>query len=204
MSTTAKKLRLDPRLLVGLALVLASALGVSALVASNNKSEQVYVTTQALAVGHVLESTDVRPASLSLGTVSAGYVRQGDLAPGSVVTRAIGSGEILPSDAVGVASRYATTNVVVQLTSPLPAGAKVGTLVDVWAAPKKAQGQFGTPAVIISGAQIAGITQATGAAGSTGGVRVEIVVPQNKVAALLEAQANGDAVSLVPSVGTAS
>lgn len=204
MSTSSSTRRLDSRLLIGLTLVLASALGVTALVAANTKTEQVYVTTQALAVGHIIEATDVRPASLALGTVSAGYVREGELTPGSIMTRAVGPGEILPVDAVGVAARYATTNVVVQLSSPLPAGAKVGTHVDVWAAPKRAQGQFGTPAVIISGAQIAGVTQATGVAGSTGGVRVEIVVPQSKVAKLLESQANGDAISLVPSVGTAS
>jgi hypothetical protein len=100
---------------------------------------------------------------------------------------------------VGTAKQVATTNVVVQLDVPLSADAVVGSNVDVWASMAVGQGVFGPPAVIISGAQIAHITEATGLAASTGGVRVEIVVPQSKVAALLESQANGDAISLVPS-----
>jgi hypothetical protein len=201
MTTSSLKRRLDPRLVVGLALVVGSAVGVTALMGSINTTQPVYVATKALAAGHVLDPSDVRIASVGLGVSAASYVREGSLTPGAVVTRPVGSGELLPTDAVGTSRQAASTNVVVQLNAPLAAGAKVGSTVDVWAATALGQNKFGPPQVIIQGAQIAAITQATGLAASNGGVRVEIVVPQSKVAALLQSQAANDAISLVPTVG---
>ena len=204
LMTHTKTRRLDMRLFIGLALVLGAALGGFALVTATESTTAVYVASKTLTPGHVLDKNDLVLTDVKLGNSGTSYLTANAFTPGSVVTKAVGAGELVPVSAVGTAKQVATTNVVVQLDVPLASEAVVGSSVDVWASMAVGQGVFGPPSVIISGAQIAHITEATGLAASNGGVRVELVVPQNKVAALLESQANGDALSLVPTRGKSS
>ena len=195
--------RFDLRLIIGLAIVVITALAGFALVSAADNTTSVYAAAKSLAPGHVLQTSDLVLTDVKLGKSSSAYLAASGLTSGAVVTKSVGAGELVPVSAVGTAKQVATTNVVVQLDVPLSSDAVEGSTVDVWASMAAGQGVFGPPAVIISGAQIAHITEATGLAASNGGVRVEIVVPQSKVAALLESQANGDAISLVPSRGKA-
>ena len=195
--------RLDLRLIIGIAIVVITALAGFALVTSADNTTSVYAAAKSLTPGHVLQKTDLVLTDVKLGKSSSAYLDASGLTQGAMVTKAVSAGELVPVSAVGTAKQVATTNVVVQLDVPLSSDAVEGSNVDVWASLAAGQGVFGPPAVIISGAQIAHITEATGLAASNGGVRVEIVVPQSKVAALLESQANGDAISLVPSRGKA-
>jgi len=204
LMTQIKTRRLDMRLFIGLALVVGAALGGFALVTATDNTTAVYVASTTLTPGHVLDKNDLVLSDVKLGKSGTSYLTAQDFTPGSVVTKAVGAGELVPVSAIGTAKQVATTNVVVQLDVPLASEAVVGSSVDVWASMSVGQGVFGPPSVIISGAQIAHITEATGLAASNGGVRVELVVPQNKVAALLESQANGDALSLVPTRGKTS
>jgi hypothetical protein len=195
--------RLDLRLIIGVVIVIATALAGFALVSAADNTTSVYTAAKSLSPGHVIKDSDLVLTDVKLGKSSSAYLDAKGLTQGAVVTKAVAAGELVPLSAVGTAKQVATTNVVVQLDLPLSSDAVVGSNVDVWASMAAGQGVFGPPAVIISGAQIAHISEATGLAASTGGVRVEIVVPQSKVAALLESQANGDAISLVPSRGKA-
>ena len=202
MTHTSLK-RFDLRLVIGLALVIAAAVAGFLLVTAADNSTAVYAATKSLSPGHVIQKSDLVLTDVKLGKSETSYLTASGLTEGAVVTKSVGAGELVPISAVGTAKQVATTNVVVQLDLPLSSDAIEGSSVDVWASMAAGQGVFGPPAVIISGAQIAHITEATGLAASTGGVRVEIVVPQAKVAALLESQANGDAISLIPSRGKA-
>ncbi len=202
MTHTPLKL-FDLRLVIGLALVIAAAVAGFLLVTAADNSTAVYAATKTLSPGHVIQKSDLVLTDVKLGKSGTSYLTASGLSEGAVVTKSVGAGELVPISAVGTAKQVATTNVVVQLDLPLSSDATEGSTVDVWSSMAAGQGVFGPPGVIISGAQIAHITEATGLAASTGGVRVEIVVPQSKVAALLESQANGDAISLVPSRGKA-
>jgi hypothetical protein len=195
--------RIDLRLFIGVAIVVIAAVAGFSLVSSTENTTSVYAASHTLTPGHVLQEKDLVLKDVKLGKSTTSYMTSGQFSPGSVITKSINAGELIPVSAVGTAKQVATTNVVVQLDIPLSAEATVGSTVDVWASIAAGQGVFGPPAVIIHGAQIAQITEATGLAASTGGVRVEIVVPQSKVAALLESQANGDAIALVPARGKA-
>lgn len=195
--------RIDLRLFIGVAIVVIAAVAGFSLVSSTENTTSVYAASHTLTPGHVLQEKDLVLTDVKLGKSTTSYMTSDQFSPGSVITKSINAGELIPVSAVGTAKQVATTNVVVQLDIPLSAEATVGSTVDVWASIAAGQGVFGPPAVIIQGAQIAQITEATGLAASTGGVRVEIVVPQSKVAALLESQANGDAIALVPARGKA-
>ncbi|MDH6531807.1 hypothetical protein M2119_000044 [Aurantimicrobium minutum] len=191
--------RLDLRLIIGLVIVLVSALAGYALLSAAGQNTAVYVATTSLSPGHVLQKSDLVLTEVQLGQSQQAYLGATELKAGSVVTQAIAAGELVPLSAVGTAQQVTTTTVVVMLDVPLPEDATEGSTVDVWASIAAGQGVFGPPAVIISGAHIAHITEATGLGASSGKTQVEILVPHTKVAALLEAQANGDAISLVPS-----
>lgn len=195
--------RIDLRLFIGVAIVVIAAVAGFSLVSSTENTTSVYAASRTLTPGHVLQEKDLVLTDVKLGKSTTSYMTSDQFSPGSVITKSINAGELIPVSAVGTAKQVATTNVVVQLDVPLSAEATVGSTVDVWASIAAGQGVFGPPAVIIQGAQIAQITEATGLAASTGAVRVEIVVPQSKVAALLESQANGDAIALVPTRGKA-
>lgn len=191
--------RLDLRIIIGIAIVVLTALGGFVLFSAADDTTSVYAAAKSLTPGHVLQKSDLVLTDVKLGKSSTAYLEASGLGQGAVITKSVGAGELVPVSAVGTAKQVATTNVVVQLEVPLSADALEGSTGDVWASMAAGQGVFGPPSVIISGAQIAHITEATGLAASNGGVRVEIVVPQSKVAALLESQANGDAISIVPS-----
>jgi hypothetical protein len=77
----------------------------------------------------------------------------------------------------------------------LPAGVGPGTRVDVWTA-EEAEHGYEPPTVLVSGAEIAGVIESEGMV-STGGTSVELLVPREKVAALLGALASADAIDLV-------
>lgn len=191
--------RFDLRLIIGLVIVLVSALAGFALLSAAGKNIAVYAAATSLSPGHILQESDLVLTDVQLGRSQDAYLHADELRTGSVVTKPIAAGELIPVAAVGTAQQVATTNVVVLLDVPLPADALEGSSVDVWTSVAAGQGVFGPPAVIISGAQIAHITAATGLGAASGKTQVEILVPHSKVAALLEAQANGDAISLVPS-----
>jgi hypothetical protein len=67
----------------------------------------------------------------------------------------------------------------------------------VWAARQIERDRYEPPAVLVAGAEIAGIQEPEGIVDS-GGASVELLIPREKVAALLEALAAGDAIDLVP------
>ena len=102
----------------------------------------------------------------------------------------------MPDASVDDVDRSGLATVVVPSRGPLPADVAAGTRVDVWTA-KEGEGGFEPPTVLVSGAEIAGVIESEGMV-STGGTSVELLVPREKVAALLGALASGDAIDLVP------
>jgi hypothetical protein len=192
-------LRLDPRLLIGVLLVAGSATGVWALVSGLDESSDAYVARGTLTPGTRIDADDLALASVRLGSASGHYIAPGDIpADGLVITRTVEGGELVPASSVDDADRTGLAMVVVPSRRALPSALTTGASVDVWAAREVERGTFEPPAVLVGGAQIAGIQEPEGMVDS-GGVSVELLVPREKVAALLQALAAGDAIDLVPS-----
>ena len=113
------------------------------------------------------------------------------------VSRTIESGELVPDSAVDDADRTGLAAVIVPSRGALPSGLGAGATVDVWSARQIERDRYQPPAVLVAGAEIAGIQEPEGMVDS-GGASVELLIPREKVAALLEALAAGDAIDLVP------
>lgn len=191
-------LRLDPRLLIGIVLIAASTTGVWALVSGLDDSVEVYAARDTLTPGTRIDNADLTIESVRLGATADQYLVPGDLPEGGlVVSRTIEAGELVPHSAVDDADRTGLATVVVPSRGALPSGLGAGATVDVWSARQVERDRYEPPAVLVAGAEIAGIQEPEGMVDSSG-ASVELLIPREKVAALLEALASGDAIDLVP------
>ena len=190
-------LRLDPRLIIGIVLIAGSTTGVWALVAGFDDSIEVYVARDTITAGSAIEIDDLAVESVRLGSSAGRYLLADQPADRDLVaTRTVPAGEFVPRSAVDEVDRTGLSVVVVPSRGPVPKGLSAGDRIDVWSARAVERGTFGGSKVLISDAEIAGLVESEGMVQSAG-VSVELLVPREKVAALLQALAAGDAIDLV-------
>lgn len=189
----------DPRFLIGLALVTASIAGVWFVVAGIDTSVGVYAARAPLQVGDRVVAADLIVTPVRMASAGNLYVTPGSLPPdGLVVTRTVAAGELLPKAAVGASAGASVTRLVVDTTETLSGSLTPGAVADVWAAKQAERGRFGPPVVLVSSASVVRVIEKTGLMTGGSGQSVEILVPREKVAAVLESVANEDAIALVP------
>ncbi|MEH3076528.1 MAG: SAF domain-containing protein [Quadrisphaera sp.] len=153
----------DPRLVVGLLLVLASVLAGARVVSAADSTVPVWVAASTLVPGQEITAADLRAVRVHLEGGTGGYLPADEQAPqGAVALREVTSGDLLPRSAVGSASALATRPVGLPVTGPLPSGLVAGALVDVWVTPAPAR--LGTTPVTAAGTSTtgAGAQDATG------------------------------------------
>ncbi len=189
----------DPRLLVGLLLVLLSVMGVVLLVATANRSEPYYVAAQDLAVGQRITREDLTTVDAHLQDSAERYVPGSrDLQENAVVTQRVARGELVPAASVGTADALDRTPVGIALETPIPAEAGPGSHVDVWVAQPRPTGRgYLEPKKLVKAAEIARVDTKDTALGGTGGVTVHVLVRQSQVGPLVDALGNDAKVTLV-------
>lgn len=191
--------RFDPRLAIGLALVILSVLGVYGIVAAADRSEVVLSAGSDLGPGDRIRASDLVVRNVRLGEVAGSYLTPEDVpGEGLLVTRPVTAGELVPVSAVGGVSGIRVAPVVVTVSGQLSKAIGPGAVVDVWSAAEAAQGVFGPPAVLVGSATVVRVIESSGLVAGRGDADVEILVSRTRIARVLEAVANGDAVSLVP------
>jgi hypothetical protein len=135
-----------------------------------------------------------------LGQAAPAYLA-GAPRPHTVVTRSVAAGELIPVGALGAASAQRQTSVVISIAGELSAAVDVGGAVDVWSAAVAGQGagapKFAAPRVLVPGATVVRVVRDSGL-GASGGSAVEVRVPKDATAQLLESLANGDEISILP------
>jgi hypothetical protein len=191
--------RPDARLLVGLALVVASIAAVVGIVTAADEGEDVLAAPRLLTAGQLLTIDDLEVRRVALGVDGHGYLRPDDVPDaGVVVTRTVGQGELVPIAAVGDVRGPSETTIVVSLSTAIGATVRAGDSLDLWSAPALDAGRFGAPVVIAPGTLLVRTITPEGIVAATEAVRVELLVPRRDVARILHAMANGDALSAVP------
>ena len=149
--------------------------------------------------GDRITAADLTPTPVRLGDAQGLYLSGPLPTGGLVVTRTIQAGEIVPRSALGTVAGVQTATVVVDLAVRPAGGVDAGTVVDLWSAPRKTgtTDQYGAPVVLVSGATLKRLVTATGIA--LGGQRntVEVQVPRDDVAAVLQAAADDARISAV-------
>lgn len=189
----------DPRFAIGIFLVFASVVGVGFLVSTADRTEQVWAATDSLTAGDVVDSGDLELRSVRLGDTAGRYLGRDALPEdGVIVTRTIAAGELVPASAVGAADSAKLASVVVGVDGQLAQSIIAGAVVDVWSAAPTDNGDYGPPAVLVSGATVVRLVESDGIIAQGDASGVEVLVPRGRIASVLEALANGHSVSLVP------
>ena len=197
-SPQRKRFWFDPRLAIGLVLIAASVAGVLGIVSSADASVSVLAARDDLAPGDRIDEYDLIATGARLAD-SHLYLLPGDVPDaGLVVTKAVAEGELVPASAVGSTAGTRFASVVVTVNGQLPGAVETGATVDLWAARKGELSTFGAPSVIVSGATVVRVIEAEGLVTSGEATTLEVLVPRTRIARVLEAVANADALSVVP------
>lgn len=190
----------DPRFIIGIALVVLSVAGVSAVVAVADTTVRVYAARSSLSPGDRVNADDFDARSVRLGSLGVKYLEAGDIPrAGFVVTRAVSAGELVPVSAVGDVAATRLASIVVSVNGELARSIGEGSMVDLWSARKTDNSVFGPPSVLVSSATVVRVIAKSGVIADRASQSVEVLVPRSKTASVLEAIANADSLSLVPS-----
>lgn len=186
----------DPRLIVGIVLVLASILGGALLASRLAATSTVLVARQDIVVGDVLEADALTTAELRLGEQQGMYASsRSQIPPGAVATRTIRAGELLPVEAIGQAEEISLRPVVIPVDSSVAASVAPGGRVELWSTPEGTGDEPIRSQILVED----GVVRAVDAGSSLGmrSVTVEVLVPQDAVPAVLESLARGDRLDVI-------
>lgn len=187
----------DVRFLLGIVLVVVSVVGVWLVVAAARQTVPVFAAARTLVPGDTVGSDDLRVVDVALGALEDAYATPATLQPGSVATRTIAAGELVPQDAVGAAEGLRTTRVVVHSATEIPAAVTAGSTVEIWVAPQLERGTFDAPRILVPTATVVSVTSDQSMMGSAGPA-VEVVIGRSDVPDTLAAIAGGSSLSIVP------
>ncbi|MGC0237093.1 hypothetical protein ACJJV6_00665 [Arthrobacter nitrophenolicus] len=208
-TATAARLRRpswkDPRLLVGILLVLVSVAGVVFLVNGADRTTEVYAARDGIAVGEQLTPENVVRAKVRLGETEQHYIPvESGLPEGMVAVQRIGKDQLVPRASLGEVDDLDRKPVAISVEGTLPSQAVAGARVDVWVAQPDAKNGFSEPKLLLPGAEIAEVAEGSSALGSTKTTVLMVLVEDGQMPALLGAQANDAKISVVwnPGGGT--
>lgn len=195
----------DPRLLVGVLLVLASVVGVISLVGSADQTTEVYAAKDPIAVGEKLTTENVVRAKVRLGETEEHYITvEAGLPEGLVAVQRIGKSQLVPKESLAGVDALDRKPVALVIDEALPPQAVAGTRVDVWVAAPDARNGYSEPKLLLPGAEIAQVTDGSTALGSSRSTVLMVLATDSQLPALLGAQANKAKISVVwnPGGGT--
>lgn len=188
----------DPRLLIGVLLVLASVVGVISLVGSADRTTEVYAAKDPIAVGEKLTPDNVIRAKVRLGETEEHYVTvESGLPEGMVAVQRIGKNQLVPRESLGTVDALDRKPVAVTIEESLPPQVVAGTRVDVWVALPDARNGFTEPKLLLPSAEIAQVTTGSTTLGSSRNTVIMVLVADSQMPALLGAQANQAKISVV-------
>lgn len=198
MSSFRARFRLDPRLLIGSLLVVASVLGVIWVVSSAKQTVTLYAAAVPIAQGDSITAETLSVLEVPVAPSNDLYLTPDQLGESSVIsTRPIGAGELLPLSALGVGDD-ASAPVVVTISGALPENVVTGVAVELWAAaPGERPGTYGAPVVLVQQAQVVRVLESQQLVNS-GQVEVELRIPDDDLAGVLTALTNGSRLHVVP------
>lgn len=187
----------DPRLLVGLLLVLASIAGVVALVDAADRTVGVYAAKDDIAVGQSIDPSRLMRIDVRLGDAEGRYLTAGSLPHGRVALQRVAKGDLIPASSLGEPRAVDRKPVSISITQALPAEATAGTRVDIWVAQPDGRNGFAEPKLLVPGAEIAHIEASSATLGGSRETHVLVLVEDAKLSQVLGALANSAKVSLV-------
>lgn len=186
----------DPRLIVGLALIAVSIILTTSIVSAARGGATVYRATQAILPGDVLGPHNIAPTRLDVDT--SVYATADALAPGATVSEEVAAGEILRVSSIADTSAATARRLVITVSDSLPASVQAGDQLDLWSVQQSSGVQSGQGAVHLGvrATLVRVLEQTTSIAAK--GTRIEILVDEASVGAVLEATAGKNSLAALP------
>ena len=150
----------NSRLAMGLALLILS-ISVGALIAKEaNRTVYVWASSGELAPGNTITENDLKSVSVLLPESAKNYISANAQIVGAVVTRRIGTGDLIPVTAITLESQSIQQRAVpltIELTD-LPNDLVRGELIDIYAIPNSSQKSIAAPQLITSSVVVAEVS----------------------------------------------
>lgn len=158
---------LDLRLALGVLLVLVSVVLGARVVSAADNSVQVWGVTATLAAGTTLTDQDVRPVKVRLYADADRYLRAAQRPVGRTLNRAVNSGELLPSAALGSPPSGQMVSLPVSALHA-PDSLAHGQQVDVFATTSRTAGGTGQTVRVLSGVTVQSVRRPSGGISGSG------------------------------------
>lgn len=186
----------DPRVLVGIILVIASLLGAWAVITRVANTVTVWAASKPLASGSTIDQDSLTAVEVRLPDTEDKYVRTDQSSPvGMSVTGSVAAGELVPASVLVDPARLDGRVIALDIPGNLPQAVQAGAFVDVWATDTKDEET--QPVEVLSRAHVHAVGRDEGGFTSTAGTRLEIYVPNDKLQQVLEVVATDHRVSIV-------
>ena len=194
------------KLALGIGMILASVIGVTALVASISKTHAMVLAATDMPVGHTITAQDIVQADGYVVGSGVKFAGTTDELVGKVTTRPLAVGEPLSSAVVTDSFDLDLTTLVVSVGDGVPASLAAGDTIEVWSAGTRgavvsgldsAAPHPGEPRPLAAGEFVSRIGDAQSAA-LGGAVQVEIVGAKADVSAILSAQTHDETLVVLP------
>ncbi|WP_426562243.1 SAF domain-containing protein [Angustibacter sp. McL0619] len=197
----------EPRLLLGVLLVLMSVVAGGWVVRSADHTVPVYAARHTLTPGDALTTDDLTVVRVRLGSGAGAYLAAaaGSTPPaGAVVLRAVPAGELVARSAVGDRAQVDLRPVAVSIEPEVAERLAPGVMVDVWVAARRGDRSdaFEPPHLAAAGVQVSATSTQHGALGSSTSSAVHLLLGPDLVPDLIEAVDNQARITLVPVPGT--
>lgn len=185
----------DPRLLMGALLVVTSVIAMALVIGASDNTIAVWSVSDDLPSGSPVTAEDVQAVRVQLPNISPYLVADSDIPQDMIAARDFAAGELLTLAGLTQAADPDGVRVVTLpvLRNQMPADLAVGDRVDVYVVERGADGEpDGAPRLVIGSAAIADVDNDSGAFGGTSlETGVALSVPEDEVAAVVDAQARG-------------
>ncbi|PWJ25998.1 hypothetical protein ATK17_2140 [Branchiibius hedensis] len=198
----------DGRLIAGILLVLLAMITGALTLQHFNHSVTVLQASHTLEPGDQLGTGDVTAVDVRLDSPQT-YLSAIPTDGAGRVVREVREGELIPRTAIGDAAALQVRAIAVPVTGASAATLQRGSSVDVWVSERQSDAtgttSYKAPQRLLERVSVASVpSSGDGLSGATGDPAVQVMVPQDQVAALLAAMNSGGKVDLVPvSAGSA-
>jgi hypothetical protein len=190
---------LDPRLLLGLLLVLLSVVLGAKIVSGADERVQVWSVTRDLGADTLLSGDDLEVTAVRLDGSARHYVAATEDLEGMALARPVSEGELLPVSAVASPEAQVQRRIVIEVDRVGVAGLSKGQVVDLYAVRETPAGDSASaPELVLAEVTVAEDVRSGGSGfgggGSTAGVA--LMVDKDDVAKVIGA-ADGGSVYVV-------
>lgn len=184
----------DPRLIVGVVLVVLSGLATTLVVSAADQRVRLWAVQDDVPAGSALTNGDLQVVEAHVPQLDPYWPADEPIPTEAIADHDFVAGELVTRDGVRPPEAVEVREVTLPvLRNQMPADLTVGDRVDVYVVEREQSGQpVGAPQLVLGSAIIAGVDDESGAFGSSSlEVGVALSVPDAQVPKVLDAQARG-------------